>query len=218
MSYNKNQIKNELLSNGWCVINAKLNDSELINFSEKFGRIIPDNNGKIIQYLKPKPNQNGIRDSFSYNFGYLSFPFHTDTSFWSIPARYIIMTSENQSNCTTNLFDFNQILQGCTYNELLDLKKSVFVQKTFSEQKFTNLIFQENEILGIRFDPNIMFPYNEYSKKTLDLINSSIQKLKTFQIEWTGNNIVIIDNWRFLHSRGDSTKDKNRILKRIYLS
>lgn len=214
---NIEKIKNEILVNGWCAINLKLNENELINFSRQFGEILPDDNGNSIQYLKPKSNLTGVKDSLSFNFGYSKFPFHTDTAYWSLPARYLVLTSEKVSNCSTYLFDLNLIFNECNAKDLLDLKKSVFLLKTFAFQKFTTLVIQEKETIGIRYDPNIMFPINNSSKRAIKLINCSLEKLRSIEIEWTGENIIVLDNWRIMHSRGDTSNDKERLLKRIYL-
>lgn len=214
---NTDKVKNDILAKGWCMVDFKLNENELIDFSRQLGVVLPDDNGNSIQYLKPKSNLTGVRDSLSFNFGYSNFPFHTDTAFWPLPARYLVLTSENISDCSTFLFDFNLIFNECNAKELLDIKKSVFLLKTFAVQKFTTLVIQEKETIGIRYDPNIMFPVNNSSKRTIELINCSLEKLKSIEVEWTGDNIIIVDNWRFMHSRGDTSNDKERLLKRIYL-
>lgn len=180
--------------------------------------MVKDNNGNSIQRLLPKLKSEGIKGSFSYNFGHSPFPYHTDTAFWPLPTRYVLMTSENESICHTYLFDMNQIFNNLSNQDLLILKKSVFILNINSIQKFSNLIIQENGFTGIRFDPNIMFPFNSYAKKSVEIIERSLKNYKSIEIKWNGKNILILDNWRLLHSRGNSSKDRERILKRIYIN
>lgn len=212
------QIKSDLDTNGWTIFDGKNTDDEILIFSRVFGTIIPDDNGNAIQHLKPKQANSGIKNSFSFNFGYSAFPFHTDTAYWPSPSRYILLSSEKKSNCNTFLFDFNKILEKLSSQDLLTFKRSVFLQNIYSMNKLCSLIINDNGQFGIRFDPNIMSPYNKSAKISCEIIKKALNEYTPIQIEWTGKNILIVDNWRFLHSRGDSTNEPDRILKRIYLN
>lgn len=215
---NIDEIKSNLLREGWSSFELMQDDKALIEISAKFGTLIPDNNGQIIQYLKPKEKSEAIKDSFSYNFEYSAFPFHTDTAFWPIPIRCIVMKSENKSSCETFLFDSEQIFSDLCDRDILVLKKAVFLLKNKSVQKYTSLIVNDNGKRGIRYDPNIMFPVNHFANLSIHIIKKCLETQSIIKFEWTGNNALLLDNWRFLHSRGDATNDKTRLLKRIYLN
>lgn len=200
---------------GWEVFDVEsIDDFSLLEISKRYGTSFPDSNGNLIQTLKAKEKGTGIRNSFSYNFGFSSIPFHTDAAFNELPARYILFTSILPSETTTNIIDLKFLSESLNDDELTILKKAIFLIKTPQEQKFSNLFF--NNYNGLRFDPNIMFPYNSYAKKSLEIIDSQINNLEPVRINWNKKSILIIDNWRCLHSRG-KIEDKNRTLKRIYI-
>jgi alpha-ketoglutarate-dependent taurine dioxygenase len=202
---------------GWCMIDFDSSDDELINLARTFGFVVPDDNNNIVQYLSPKAEKQGIKGSFSYNYGLLEFPFHTDTAFWSKPARYLLMKSEFESSCNTMLIDFENILNNLNPNEISIIRKSVFQLKIFNTVRLISIPFKECDQTGIRFDPNTMFPYNEYSKRAITIINEHINDVEQVSIHWTGRNVVVIDNWRMLHSRSECLNEENRIIKRIYI-
>lgn len=205
----------QLLKNGWEVIEGEsTDDNYLLEISKKYGVPFPDSNGNLIQILKAKERGTGIKNSFSFNYGYSSLPFHTDTAFIEFPSKYFLLTSIFPSETCTNIIDFKQIIESLEKTEISILKSAIFLTKTPEKQSFSNLFFNQDK--GLRFDPNIMFPYNSYAKKALKLIESKILEIEPIKIKWNKKNILIIDNWRCLHSR-DNVNEINRTLKRIYI-
>ncbi|GAB3838211.1 Fe(II)-2OG oxygenase family protein [Hymenobacter jeollabukensis] len=202
--------------NGWCIIDYDTSDSELIGFSSKIGEIVPENNSAIHK-LVPKRKGSGIKDSFSYNYGFASFPYHTDTAFWDIPVRYFVLASEKISECHTLLVDSSELFKSLDQADMKILEKAVFLLKTPLGSKFVSLLFAYDGKIVLRYDPNIMMPYNKYSTCAVDIINAFLIKVNPVVVEWTGKNIAIVDNWRMLHARAEYINEEQRILKRIYI-
>lgn len=216
---NTTEISNiELLINGWTLFTHDTKDDALIFLANKIGSIYPDNNGNIVQYLKPKDKGQGIKSSFSFNHGFGEFPYHTDTAFWEIPARLILMTSEMKSECDTILIDIKRLLDNLTSDQLTIFYNSVFTLKTPNEIKFVSVLLREKGNSIFRYDPNIMTPFNHSAKITSEIINSFIIKTEPITIKWTGENVAVLDNWRFLHKRSSCKNELNRTLKRIYIN
>ena len=69
---------------------------------------------------------------------------------------------------------------------------------------------------GYRFDYNIYKPMNREANVLFDVMKKELKK-EHDRVIWTGNNVLIIDNWKFIHSREDASQDKGRSLKRIYI-
>ncbi|WP_397299203.1 TauD/TfdA family dioxygenase [Nonlabens ulvanivorans] len=210
-------MTNAILNNGWEIIQGQSIENEnLIKIAKTYGVPFPDSNQQLIQKLNSKNKKTGIKNSFSYNYGLSAFPYHTDTAFDNTPANYFLLTSLYNSKTTTNIIDSHSIINNLNNEEIKILKKSIFLLSTPQEKKFTNLIFVKNKKTGIRFDPNIMTPYNSYSKDALAILNEQITKTKTIEIKWNKEQILIVDNWRCIHSRSNVI-DEKRTLKRIYI-
>lgn len=62
---------------------------ELIALTNDLGDMIPCE-GKKFYNLRPSEEKGTSSRSFSYHYGLNEFPLHTDTSYWRVPARYII--------------------------------------------------------------------------------------------------------------------------------
>lgn len=172
---------------------------------------------EVIHLLRPKEKNTGIKDSFSYKHGLAPFPYHTDTAFWPLPTRYFVLASVKESKCITFLIDFTDLINSASQTEVNILYKSIFVIKTPFEVRFTSLLSKINNNFILKYDPNIMFPYNNYSKKAIIILNDFVDNYNPTEIQWTGNNVAVIDNWRMLHARGQCNDEQERILKRIYI-
>ncbi len=210
-------MEKELINKGWTILqNQQLDDEGLLKIASKFGTPFPDSNNFLVQELKAKNKHTGIIESFSYNYGLDAFPYHTDTAFIEIPARYLLLTSLFESKTTTNLIDLKDCFDKLSSDELKIFEKSIFLLSTPIEKKFTSLMFNHDGLIGIRYDPNIMTPYNSSSKIAIEILNAMIKKSESNKINWNQNQILILDNWRCVHSRS-RVEDKVRILKRIYI-
>lgn len=211
------RIFDDLEKKGISIIEENYSDKELISFANKMGVIMPDDNGLDIQILTPKNKGEGIRDSFGYNYGAKDYPYHIDTAFWSIPARYLILKSEYKSTCNTYYLRFEDIFSFFTEQELKEIDHASCLIKTFNVRRFTSLKFKVNDIIGFRYDPNTISGYNKEAKKCLMRIDEIISLISPQKVEWTGKNFIILDNWKGLHARGSVLNDENRVLKRIYI-
>lgn len=218
MTATKNISLADLEQTGWTVLNQDTNDEMLTFLANELGYIIADDNGSKIQYLQPKLTGQGIKDSFSFKYGLDEFPYHTDTAFWAKPAKLILMTTELPSSCNTILIDIKGLLNSLTESELIVFQNSVFTLKTPSQIKFVSVIQREKEEFIFRYDPNIMTPFNSNAKKCDEIIKQYIEEAKAIQVQWTGKNILVLNNWRMVHKRSECKNEPKRILKRIYIN
>ncbi len=208
----------DLLTEGVHLFHNKTNDETLLSLANQIGHIIPDDNHNLVQYLKPKEKGTGFKSSFSFNHGLSEFPYHTDTAYWAKPARLILMASDNPSNCETLLIDSRDLIDDLTPEQLNIFYNSVFTLKTPNEIKFVSVLQSQNGENIFRYDPNIMAPFNSSAKISQTWINTFIQKAEPKAIKWSGKNVAVLDNWRFLHKRSDCKNEPQRILKRIYIN
>lgn len=214
---NIRSLINELQANGIAVVNEKLDSSELIEFANKFGTVVPDDNGIIVQDVLARDLNNGSKGSFSYTCGYGEFPYHIDTAFWELPARYLVLRVTRESDCQTHYTLYRDILNLSDIDLTEYIKRACFILKTFNGQRFVPFVFSDGKGFGYRYDPNILIPYNKEAKLLVSKFDELLKKSTPSSIKWSGDNFAIIDNWKGVHSRGTAFNDKNRVLNRIYV-
>lgn len=213
----KHQFTNELEEKGWIEIDEELSDNELLGLAKSIGVILPHPNGKNIDTIIPKKPEQSINNSLSYRFGYDSFPLHSDTAFWTKPARYILLTSENVSKTATTIITFNQIIEKFTEEDFINLEQAVYLVKIPNKTFYTKLKQRFDNEYCFRYDTSTMKPSNDCAKKIEGRLNEIFQSLKLIKINWVPNKIIILDNWKTLHGRESIQEDLNRKLKRIYI-
>lgn len=211
------RIKQKLNKDGWVLFNNPNQDEILLEIASKIGNIMLHPNKKRIDYLTPKDKSKAIKNTFSHKYGFERFPFHTDTAFWNTPCRYVLMSSENISSTETLVLTLEE-LNNLSTEEINVLEKSIFVVNTNLSSFYCTIINRINGISFIRFDTNTMKPMNSSAKKAILIFEDIINKSKIHKIKWDNHKILLLNNWKVLHSRSSVNYDEKRILKRIYIS
>lgn len=205
-----------LKTNGFAIIEEIHSQDDLISLAKSIGKIVPHPNGKNVAVLTSSNGENSLKGTFSHTYGLAAFPFHTDTAFWTLPARYVVMGMFAASRCTTNYVSMNEIAKWISGDLFSKAQQSLYLLKTIEGAKYTSAAFKKNGMWGIRFDPNIMTPMNEQAKKFHHELMIAIENAGCKKINWTGNKAVVFDNWNYLHARS-AVNGESRELYRIYL-
>lgn len=208
-------IKKNLRREGLVVFDVDKNDISLQELASCFGMVVLGDKGDIIQPLHAQDKGNGSYGSFTYNVGYDAFPWHTDTAYWEIPVRYLMLTSDKPSPCATIARSFESLIECIADFDYL-AERAVYMLNIPGRRKLLSPVIRRRELTGYRFDFNIYKPMNKEAVILSDMILMELSK-KHERVVWNGNNVAIIDNWRFIHAREDAHQDKNRILKRLYI-
>ena len=202
------------------VVELDLGDSpnqDLVEIASIFGEVVPGARGEMIQLLPARDKGNGPIGSFSYKMGYGAFPWHTDTAYWDVPARYLLLTSSSASSCATLYQSFDAIREAIPDFDYL-ISRAVFLLDIPGRKRYLSPCFKNNfGTFGIRLDFHIYDPMNDEAARVLDEVGAFLSRnYKRFL--WTGNNALVIDNWRYIHAREDASEDKTRVLKRLYIN
>ena len=210
-------IKRQLEASGIVLLSKPESNERILELASSLGKVLPDNKGNIFQSLKARPNGMGPKGSFTNVLGFGEFPWHTDTAFWSIPARYLLLTSLNESQCATNYCHFKDVV--AMFPEIISLtQKALFEMHLPSGISVVPMQFKINGETGWRYDEHIMKPYNRQAKDVANMIHQSLKNPNLVKsIHWTGENIAIIDNWFGIHNRGECDETEQRELIRIYI-
>lgn len=210
--------KKLLKENGMVEIDLSLfPETDLLSMSSNFGEVIPGARGELVQEIPAREKGNGPVGSFSYTVGYGAFPWHTDTAYWNVPARYLLLTSSEESPCATLYQSFATLRRLIPDFDYL-MSRAVFLLDVPGMKHYISpCIKRGNDVVGYRLDFHIYKPANEEARRLTEYVANELSAYYERQ-QWTGKNAVIIDNWRFIHSRENAECDKNRVLKRIYIN
>lgn len=193
------------MKEGWIYINKILSIEEILN---ELNLNIDNINIKTNNLQQNKKSKAKISLSLLHKNG--EYPFHNDGVQYPIPPKYIVLQNKtnNRYKTKTLLIDgykLSEIEKGLFYNSIFNITgNNGFKERTtiVNTHKIPNQkIFRYNPII---MNPNIL----NKKKKIDDCIKEFDEKI---EIEWKPNSTLIIDNWRFLHSR---TKNLDLTLKR----
>lgn len=209
--------KDNLTEFGFIEIEGLSSDAELIYNARHLGSVIPHSNGELIFILRPKDSNSAYEGTLSNIYGFGTFPYHTDTSFWPSPARYILLHSDLGSKCDTLIVAVKDIWESLSQADRSDARRAIFITKTIHRQFYASLIFEEHGIRFIRYDPSCMAPMNDSAKRIVRKLNKLLKKIPPLRVNWTEGKTLIIDNWKLLHGRDKVNDENHRTLKRIYI-
>lgn len=186
-----------------------------ISLVKKLGEIIPTTNGQEYDVIVANDGRNARLGSFSQNFGLNTFPLHTDTAFWAVPARLLVMWSPEISSTSTTMLPWKDILDRFSQTEKNAVNEAVFVVKTFENSNYRAINFISSKKNGYRYDPNIMLPANRQAEKFVEAFNKVISQVNLIDLYWSGSNVLVLNNWKMLHgrSRVDNEHEKRKIYR-----
>lgn len=192
-------------------------NQDLLGIASYFGVVVPGARGEKIQLLPARDRGTGPIGSFSYKMGYSAFPWHTDTAYWDLPARYLLLTSSAASSCATLYQSFDVVRAAIPDFDYL-ISRAVFLLDVPGQKRYLSPCFRNNVgTSAIRLDFHIFKPMNDEAARALEEIRTFLS-INYKRFLWTGSNVLVIDNWRFIHAREDASEDKTRVLKRIYIN
>ncbi|QZN76191.1 TauD/TfdA family dioxygenase [Paenibacillus sp. DR312] len=209
----------ELQEEGFIKLNIPgLNEKNLIAISEQIG--IPVNTrlgANVIDNLTPIEKKDANKNSLSGNHGFNSFPLHTDTAYFKIPARYILLYSVHPGSGgrPTLLYDANRFFN---YDKVLrsELSNVLFKVVNGRYSFLTTIYNYYRSNYYFRLDRDCMKATSSVGSELLTKIDSIIYTKDLNEVIWNCGDLLIFDNWRFLHGRGQSNViDNDRLLLRI---
>lgn len=209
--------KEQLLRDGIVEILCEdFSDESLLTLASSFGKVVPGARGEMVQPLPAREKGNGPKGSFSYVVGYEQFPWHTDTAYWDVPARFLLLASEEANPCATTYQSFGEIKNSIADFDYL-MARAVYLMDVPGEKRYISPRFDILGKCGYRLDFHIYRPVNEEAETLMRLVEKILEKNYLRHL-WTGKNVVVMDNWRMIHGREAVSEDKNRLLKRIYIN
>ncbi len=209
--------KAALEEGGWvelrCAAEGGLADS-LFGLSQMLGVPVGGRNGGVLETLRPKHSNDAHPQSLSKRYSLESLPLHSDTAHWSIPCRYILLgcVEPGETISPTVLLDTKNL--NLSENESFYLYNASFFIQNGKKSFYSSIRSKSRPFF--RFDPGCMIPVSSDSELAISALTQERRREQLIEIEWKKDKILIIDNWRMLHGRGNKElADQRRELLRI---
>jgi hypothetical protein len=209
----------ELERRGWVRVTDISTRPALLELARSLGSPVPSPTGELVKEIRITPASNARTGTLSAAYGDGEFPLHTDTAFWPVPARYIVLRVRGDTRRPTTISSFEDLSQECGGHSLLVLaEKSIWRVRTRSASFYCSLRFRVNRSSGWRYDRECMFPANGAAQKLEQILESLTTGSRGESIGWSGDEAIVLSNWSILHGRGRAPRDeKERILDRVYV-
>ncbi|MFL4294132.1 TauD/TfdA family dioxygenase [Enterobacter asburiae] len=202
----------------YCRVEGCTSLEGFLTLARGLGEILHHPNGELYDIVTANDGTGAKRGSFSQRFGFQEFPLHTDTAFWEIPARLLIMWSPKASNTPTTMLSWRNILAFFSECDKKNIQNAIFTVHTYERIKYSGLNFISAGSRGFRYDPNIMVPANGPADEFVKVYNEIINYVKSTEFHWYGSNALVLNNWNMLHGRkGIENMHESRTIFRIYV-
>ncbi len=208
----------ELKEIGWTLVEGVASQEDLLELGRAVGRPVPSPNGELVKEIRRTSADEAPPGSQSSIYGTGPFPLHTDTAFWPIPARYVILRGHGDTRRPTTVTGFSDLLRDYDDDFFALADESVWIVKTSTTCCYCSLRFRNDDSIGWRYDADLMLPANDAAKSVNSVLRRLVFTGSTDEIKWSGTAAAVISNWCALHGRGPEPPDEGvRIIERLYV-
>ena len=203
---------------GWALVDGISSCEQLLELASTLGRPEPSPNGEMIKEIRVKNSDDAPPGSQSALFGTGRFPLHTDTVFWPVPVRYVVLRAYGDTRRPTTVMAFDDLLQKCGSRAHALAERSVWVAGTTSRRFYCSLRFRDRGSIGWRYDSDLMVPVNSAAEMLHEELRSLVCSEHAHSIRWSEDKALVLSNWTALHGRGPGPDDEDtRVIERIYV-
>ena len=204
---------------GWAEGPSIPDRDEFLVLARSIGVPVVSPMGELIKELRPTKNADARPNTLSHRYGTGEFPLHTDTAFWPLPAKYVLLRAvAGGTRRQTCIMSFDCLLQSCQRSILNLIEKSVWKVNSIRTRFYCSMRFRAGARRGWRYDSNCMVPANDAARALADILHDVIKQAPREYINWTPGYTLILSNWTVLHGRGAAPDDEGkRIIERIYV-
>jgi alpha-ketoglutarate-dependent taurine dioxygenase len=180
------------------------------------GEIVAPRRNGVSESVSPRSATDARMPSLSRKFGLGFLPLHCDTAHWMVPCRYVVLAcvETGHVDAPTLLLDTSSL--DLSDAERLLARSACFLVRNGRRSFYASMMDSHRSF--VRVDPGCMEPVTETAVEAMSLYSYDRQRHKTAHFHWKIGKILVIDNWRVLHGRGNNTPvDPTRRLLRIYV-
>lgn len=207
-----------LAERGWSLHSSEGADatvSKLSKLGDRLGIRVVGRAGSLEEVIQPHGADDAHPRSLSARYGLDALPFHTELSHRTRPCRYLLLGCIDPGSpaATTMLLDWKTL--GFSPEER-DLLEGTPVLVRSGRRSFYSTILAPGGAF-MRYDPGCLEPVDQRGHIALALVEDRIAGASSEAHHWRQGDILIIDNWRFLHGRSPSDRGSGRRLARILI-
>ena len=208
----------ELNTSGWACVAGVSSRAELLELGRALGCPVPGPNGEMVKEIRVTPAAEAPPDSQSSIYGTGPFPLHTDTVFWPVPVRYVILRARGDTRRPTTAMGFAHLFRECGASFSALSEKSVWLVRTKSKRFYCSLRFRHGHSVGWRYDGDLMSPANDAAIEVDRVLRPLVASGRGDCIDWSGDIAVVLSNWNALHGRGPEPHQEGiRVIERLYV-
>lgn len=209
------QITSEVRRNGY-FHSGPFNEKDFLGLAVSLGDLRADRyDTDLVREIRPEPRNGSKPNTLSGRYGTGAFPFHTDAAHWIAPARFLLLycIDPGRARRKTLLIDSASWVLSVAERRLLCAE----VWAAAHLHPFLCTVAKQTENrLQFRFDEACMSPLTTNASKARDIVRSQIKASDVIAIEWEAGHLLVIDNGRMLHARGEAPiSDRDRTHKRV---
>jgi hypothetical protein len=210
-------VSEQLLTNGFAVIDGIVDTESHIRVAAEFGTIERNCLGSFVHNLCVKTKELAHSRSLSAIHGSGMFPFHTDTAFWRTPCRLLTLRAVGGDlRRSTRIIRASHLLEGMSER---DLDRACWIVNTGQSSFYTGLVWHTGQLSRFRLDLGCMKPANSTAKSLEPEMKYRCRSVLGLEIQWKPGRMLILDNWQLLHARSVEVENEGiRTLERIYLT
>lgn len=190
---------------GWLSCSAGFKPEGIL---EKFGPLLPLGiDGATYRDLKPYTKDAAPRGSMSSITGASAQPMHTDAAYNPQPPRYIALycLEVGEAQCPTHVWSLDLA-------RLQQDRPSVLCQADWvvhgggNAPFYCSIVDFRDADARIRFDPLCMRSVSRHGVTVETARDSLLEYAERVDFSWERGALLIIDNWRTLHARGEGAE------------
>jgi hypothetical protein len=208
----------ELNKSGWTRVNGVSSSAELLELGRALGCPVPSPNGELVKEIRVTRAAEAPPGSQSSIYGTGPFPLHTDTVFWPLPVRYVILRACGDTRRPTTVMSFPDLFRECGTHFSALAEKSVWLVGPKSRRFYCSLKFRHGDSVGWRYDADCMAPANDAATEVDRDLRLRVGSGRGDCISWSSDMAVVLSNWHVLHGRGPEPDAEGvRIIERVYV-
>lgn len=200
----------------WVVVRGIETRTDLLDLAHSVGQPVPSPSGDLVKVITPRCAVDAPRGTLSGKHGTGPFPLHTDTAFWPVPARFLVLRVRGDFRRPTVVCPFDQLFDGIGSRMSAALNDAVWLVRQGAPPFYCSMKIRGYD--GWRYDANCMSPANRTAAEVDEFFRSVTASLPGDVIHWTGHEALVICNWTALHGRGAALEGEQlRVLERVYV-
>jgi hypothetical protein len=208
----------DLGTRGWALVDGVSSREDLLELAKALGHPEPTPNGETVKEIRVTKANEARPGTQSALFGIGRFPLHTDTVFWPVPVRYVVLRAQGDTRRPTTVMAFEDLLQKCGSGARALVERSVWIAGTSSRRFYCSLRFRERGSIGWRYDGDFMSPFNDAARVLHEELRPLVSSAHAHSIRWSEDVALVVCNWTTLHGRGPRPDDEGtRVIERIYV-